>query len=272
MSVMLPLPQWKKRNDGKTFALSLALSVAVNAAVLTLPAWMAGEPEEHVFLLVTTGEYAVEEAIGAPVESSASIGRPPSPPEEQRFAEEEEPPEREPEQKPDRAAARMRSPDTLGLPENSLSSPFAGADAREREEERERTRPLPKRPAGQPPGRASPAPPAEASPASAELREGAAPGTRGIRRRARQSEGFDLVYPYESRLRGESGTVLIAAAIAADGSCLSARIERGSGSLRLDSAALDAVLRGRFEPATLNGRPVGSEERFEIAFELEEAE
>ncbi len=252
MSATLPPPSWRKRHDGGVFALSLALSVALNAAVLTLPAWFAGEPEEHVFLLVTTGEYAVEAAVG----SVAAAGRAPAAPEERRFAEAEEQPERAPEKKPEH--------DAPALPENASPSPFANAappEAQDAPEAREREKPdapkrAPERP--QPPERASP-----------DLRAGAAPGTRGVRRRARRSEGSVLMYPYESRLRGESGVALIVASVGADGACLSARVERSSGFPRLDAAALDAVRQSRFEPATLDGEPVASEETLEIAFELE---
>ena len=106
------------------------------------------------------------------------------------------------------------------------------------------------------------------SQASETSRVGAARSVRGVRQKARPQGAFQLIYPHEARLRGESGSVLVAALIGADGRCQSARVERSSGYAVLDNAALDTVRRAPFRPAMLDGIPAGTEERFEIIFEL----
>jgi periplasmic protein TonB len=56
-------------------------------------------------------------------------------------------------------------------------------------------------------------------------------------------------YPLAARRRGIEGRVLLRAQISAQGTCLQARVERGSGSELLDRAALEAVKKWRFVPA-----------------------
>ena len=66
-------------------------------------------------------------------------------------------------------------------------------------------------------------------------------------------------YPAQALRRGEQGTVLVRAEIGPDGVPTSVSLAAGSGSRQLDRAALDAVRRWRFSPATDAGRPtVGS--------------
>lgn len=66
-------------------------------------------------------------------------------------------------------------------------------------------------------------------------------------------------YPPRALRRGESGTVMVQAAIGPDGVPTSVSVAQTSGSRLLDRAAVDAVERWRFEPAMLDGRPtVGS--------------
>ncbi len=238
MRAARPTPRFQ-RNEGRTLALAFALSVAINAAALALPGWIAGTPEGHVFLLVATGEQAAEAARAAEL---------PSPPEERRFAEE---------RTAERERPAERKPDRSAPPGSPSPAPFIRAappeDAPETPEAAREKPAVPKRSSA--PRRPPEAPAPEAP--------------RGVRRSARRSEGFAPTYPRESRVRGESGVVLVAATVGADGVCVSARIERSSGFPRLDNAALDTVRQSRFEPATLDGRPVASEERLEIAFELE---
>ena len=56
------------------------------------------------------------------------------------------------------------------------------------------------------------------------------------------------VYPRESRLRGEHGTVVIEVDVAADGSIEALRVVSDSGFPRLADAALAAVRKARFRP------------------------
>ncbi|GHA74415.1 hypothetical protein GCM10007067_09240 [Lysobacter bugurensis] len=62
-------------------------------------------------------------------------------------------------------------------------------------------------------------------------------------------------YPVRALRRGEQGVVNVRAAIGPDGVPTSVSLVSGSGSRDLDRAALDAVKRWRFRPASENGRP-----------------
>jgi protein TonB len=62
------------------------------------------------------------------------------------------------------------------------------------------------------------------------------------------------VYPVEARRAGVSGTVMVQALVATDGSVLDTRVVR---SVRgLDEAAERCVRRWRFKPAMRDGQPV----------------
>ncbi|MDQ3510555.1 MAG: energy transducer TonB, partial [Pseudomonadota bacterium] len=62
-------------------------------------------------------------------------------------------------------------------------------------------------------------------------------------------------YPPQALRRGERGNVLVRVDVGPDGVPVSVSVAQSSGSRLLDSAATDAVLRWRFQPAELNGRP-----------------
>lgn len=62
-------------------------------------------------------------------------------------------------------------------------------------------------------------------------------------------------YPARALRRGERGNVLVRADIGPDGVPVSVSVARSSGSRLLDRAAVDAVLKWRFQPAELDGRP-----------------
>jgi len=63
-------------------------------------------------------------------------------------------------------------------------------------------------------------------------------------------------YPRRALRRGDRGTVLVRAEVGADGMPTSVNVARGSRSRELDRAAVEAVERWRFHPATADGRPV----------------
>jgi TonB family protein len=65
-------------------------------------------------------------------------------------------------------------------------------------------------------------------------------------------------YPLESFVAGEEGTVSLRALVLADGAVESANIERSSGSVRLDNAAVDLVRTWRYQPATQDGVTVAA--------------
>ncbi len=65
-------------------------------------------------------------------------------------------------------------------------------------------------------------------------------------------------YPPLSRRIGEEGRVLLRVLVAASGAAESVEIEAGSGSARLDQAALDAVKKWRFIPAKRDKEPISA--------------
>lgn len=73
-------------------------------------------------------------------------------------------------------------------------------------------------------------------------------------------------YPIEAMRRNAGGTVLVRATIGPDGGVERLELARGSGNRHLDRAAMEAVRRWRFQPATLNGRPVSAEVLVPVEF------
>jgi protein TonB len=77
------------------------------------------------------------------------------------------------------------------------------------------------------------------------------------------------VYPVLSRKRGEEGRVIVEIEISAKGKVLKAEVANSSSYPRLDRAALEAVKKAAFSPATEYGRPVESELKVAYRFKLE---
>ncbi len=75
-------------------------------------------------------------------------------------------------------------------------------------------------------------------------------------------------YPSRARQAGVEGRVLLTVMVRSDGKVDSVSLVRSSGSGLLDSAAMRAVRKWSFHPATLNGRAVQSELRVPVRFEL----
>lgn len=73
-------------------------------------------------------------------------------------------------------------------------------------------------------------------------------------------------YPQEALRMGAGGTVRITVTVAADGSVERQALADSSGNRYLDRAALEAVRRWRFQPATRNGQPVAAEVSVPIVF------
>ena len=73
-------------------------------------------------------------------------------------------------------------------------------------------------------------------------------------------------YPREALRMGAGGTVRITVTVAADGSVERLELAGSSGNRHLDRAALEAVRRWRFQPATRNGQPVVAEVSVPIVF------
>lgn len=76
-------------------------------------------------------------------------------------------------------------------------------------------------------------------------------------------------YPALSRRMGEEGRVLLRVLVATNGKPETVEVENGSGSKRLDSAALDAVKKWQFIPAKRNNEPVSAYVLVPVKFSLD---
>lgn len=78
-----------------------------------------------------------------------------------------------------------------------------------------------------------------------------------------------LEYPRASRRMRESGKVMVRVYIDADGLPRNVQIDKSSGHVRLDDAAIAAVNKARFKPYTENGRPTPGWAYIPLSFDLE---
>lgn len=77
-------------------------------------------------------------------------------------------------------------------------------------------------------------------------------------------------YPAQALRRGEGGTVVVRVMVGADGVPTDVSVADSSGSRVLDRAALDAVRRWRFTPATgANGEPLADTVQVPIEFKAD---
>lgn len=76
-------------------------------------------------------------------------------------------------------------------------------------------------------------------------------------------------YPSAARRANETGIVRLTFLIDVDGKVLDSKVERTSGSRRLDEAARAGLSLCKFKPATLNGRPERTWGRIEYVWKLE---
>jgi len=76
-------------------------------------------------------------------------------------------------------------------------------------------------------------------------------------------------YPAAARRANETGTVRLTFLIDVDGKVLDSKVERTSGSRRLDEAARAGLSLCKFKPATLNGRPERTWGRIDYVWKLE---
>lgn len=77
------------------------------------------------------------------------------------------------------------------------------------------------------------------------------------------------VYPAASARAREQGSVLLRVLVDATGAVQEVRIERSSGHARLDAAARDAVLHGRFRPVMRDGAAIPAWGLVPIEFRLD---
>jgi protein TonB len=76
------------------------------------------------------------------------------------------------------------------------------------------------------------------------------------------------VYPPLSRRLGEAGRVRLMVQVLADGRVGEVSVVESSGYARLDEAAIEAIRRWRFTPATRGGEPVASWREQAVRFSL----
>ena len=76
-------------------------------------------------------------------------------------------------------------------------------------------------------------------------------------------------YPAAARRANETGIVRLTFLIDVDGKVLDSKVERTSGSRRLDEAARAGLSLCKFKPATLNGRPERTWGRIDYVWKLE---
>jgi protein TonB len=119
-----------------------------------------------------------------------------------------------------------------------------------------------------PPVEAPPAPP-RASPAAAVVAAPVAEPVVAARFDAAYLDNPAPRYPPISRRIGETGKVMLRVFVSAEGRPEQLELKAGSGSPRLDSAALEAVRRWRFVPARQGERAVASWVLVPIVFKLE---
>lgn len=78
------------------------------------------------------------------------------------------------------------------------------------------------------------------------------------------------VYPASSRRLRHVGVVVLNVSVNSEGTVSGVKIHSSSGFPELDQSAVDAVLRWKFQPASLRGTPVESEVEVPIRFQLSE--
>jgi protein TonB len=85
----------------------------------------------------------------------------------------------------------------------------------------------------------------------------------------RRSPSTDEYYPPTSRRMGEQGTTTVGVCITAEGRVTGEpKLEKSSGSARLDEAAVKYATKTRWAPATESGKPVQFCSNFNVKFVL----
>ena len=78
----------------------------------------------------------------------------------------------------------------------------------------------------------------------------------------------DPEYPRRARIARVEGLVILDVVIRTDGTVGDVTVIQGLG-MKCTEAAIDAVRRWKFEPASVNGQPVEEIRTFEVEFNLE---
>lgn len=124
-----------------------------------------------------------------------------------------------------------------------------------------------------------PTPPMQqtSTPTAATSSPAAEPASKAIDTQTYQSPGFNAAYlnnpapdyPSISRREGEQGLVLLRVQVTANGTAASVELQTGSGSDRLDQAALEAVKKWRFVPAKRGEQSVSASVTVPVSFSIE---
>jgi protein TonB len=77
-------------------------------------------------------------------------------------------------------------------------------------------------------------------------------------------------YPAEAKRRGWQGKLMLRVEVSAAGAALGVTVATSSGHQVLDDAAVAAVAKWRFVPATRAGEPVAAAAEVPVAFRLED--
>ncbi len=108
------------------------------------------------------------------------------------------------------------------------------------------------------------------APAAESVQQDADLKQKGVETAPQRLQSFQPRYPRLSRRRGEEGTVKVALTVTTTGKAVDIRISKSSGYRLLDNAALGAVRKSRFKPATQNGQPIDSPLEQSFIFRLED--
>ncbi|MEI8235061.1 MAG: energy transducer TonB [Verrucomicrobiota bacterium] len=234
----------------ETSARALPMGIASAAVDLDLTAAPEGEPDTAS--AASAPEQAPVPAPSAPPVPEATPAVAPEP-----IPEPQVPPEPAPQPAPAPVALPSPSPEPPAA--SSTPPPVSPAAAVKRRH------PKP-----------HPAPPSH-SPAEGDSVSGGMPGNAAASAGGNAGGSLEGVrvrsnprpeYPAQARRERQEGVVLVAVEIGADGSPVDVALGRTSGFPLLDAAALRAVRRWRFEPASAAGRAAASHAEVPIRFNL----
>jgi periplasmic protein TonB len=156
------------------------------------------------------------------------------------------------------------------LPERAPPPPARKPEPPQQSPAPSQTTPVDAAPEPAPPGSA-PATQLAALPTGEMVDSAAAPGA-GASEPPRYEAGGEANpwprYPAAARRRGIEGEVLVRVAVALDGRAERVEVVRSSGSALLDTAAVEALQRWRFEPARAGGQPVTATVEIPVTFRL----
>lgn len=112
-------------------------------------------------------------------------------------------------------------------------------------------------------------PPVETAPVVQAAPTDGANAPIGSLQELKATSRVEPVYPAASLRAGEEGSVLLRIFVDPNGRPQQVLVDRSSGHSRLDDAAVKAVQRWRFQPATSGSGPIGSWSRVTITFRLQ---